>query len=229
MRHRVYQHAQWRARLALPSHLISMAGLQAPLSTLRLAPRDALRMTRSQSGLLFLLLLRTFTFALCRSPGALTCFKFRFVSSPQVASIPSRRPLACSNIATAISGLIRGGSRLRSCSSVQPNGGVRCASQPRMLESCFAFGKQNLATADTAVATLNSQPSTMNAVLKRDSKARRDVVRQVVGPEKFAVVVGVGANAFVPVNGKARAKQHAVAANRRTVDREAVAGSTRKA
>jgi hypothetical protein len=28
----------------------SMAGLQAPLSTLRLAPRDALRMTRGQSG-----------------------------------------------------------------------------------------------------------------------------------------------------------------------------------
>ena len=31
-----------------------MAGLQAPLSTLRLAPRGALRMTRGQSGLLFL-------------------------------------------------------------------------------------------------------------------------------------------------------------------------------
>jgi len=31
-----------------------MAGLQAPLSTLRLAPRDALRMTRGQRGLLFL-------------------------------------------------------------------------------------------------------------------------------------------------------------------------------
>ena len=32
----------------------AMAGLQAPLSTLRLAPRDALRMTRGQSGLLLL-------------------------------------------------------------------------------------------------------------------------------------------------------------------------------
>src|SRR5260221_1034593 len=32
----------------------SMAGLKAPLSTLRLAPRYALRMTRGQSGLLFL-------------------------------------------------------------------------------------------------------------------------------------------------------------------------------
>jgi hypothetical protein len=31
-----------------------MAGLQAPLLTLRLASRDALRMTRGQSGLLFL-------------------------------------------------------------------------------------------------------------------------------------------------------------------------------
>ena len=30
-----------------------MAGLQAPLSTLRPAPRDALRMTRGQRGLLF--------------------------------------------------------------------------------------------------------------------------------------------------------------------------------
>jgi hypothetical protein len=38
----------------LPSHLISMAGLQAPLSTLRRAPRDALRITRGQFGLLFL-------------------------------------------------------------------------------------------------------------------------------------------------------------------------------
>jgi hypothetical protein len=32
-----------------------MAGLLAPLSTLRPAPRGALRMTRGQSGLLFLL------------------------------------------------------------------------------------------------------------------------------------------------------------------------------
>jgi len=30
-----------------------MAGLQVPLSTLRLAPRDALRMTRGQSGYSF--------------------------------------------------------------------------------------------------------------------------------------------------------------------------------
>src|SRR5260370_26160798 len=47
-----------------------MAGLQAPLSTLRLAPRGALRMTRGQSGLLFLLCLRLSLFTLCRSPGA---------------------------------------------------------------------------------------------------------------------------------------------------------------
>jgi hypothetical protein len=55
-----------------------MAGLQAPLSTLRPAPRGALRMTRGQSGLLFLLCLRLSLFTLCRSPGALACFIFRF-------------------------------------------------------------------------------------------------------------------------------------------------------
>src|SRR5262249_28650188 len=48
-----------------------MAGLQAPLSTLRLAPRDALRMTRGQAGLLFLFCYRLSLFTLCRSPGAL--------------------------------------------------------------------------------------------------------------------------------------------------------------
>jgi len=62
-----------------------MAGLQAPLSTLRLAPHDALRMTRGQSGLLFLSCRRLSLFTLCRSPGALACFKFRFVSSPLLA------------------------------------------------------------------------------------------------------------------------------------------------
>ena len=48
------------------------------------------------------------------------------------------------------------------------------------------------------------------------SKTRRDVVRQVVGAEKFAVVVGVGADAIVPMNGKARTDQHAVATDFRT-------------
>ncbi len=48
-----------------------MAGLQVPLSTLRLAPRDALRMTRGHSGLLFLSCQRLSLFTLCRSPGAL--------------------------------------------------------------------------------------------------------------------------------------------------------------
>jgi hypothetical protein len=43
-----------------------MAGLQAPLSTLRRAPRDALRMTRGQFGLLLLFLLETST--LCSLP-----------------------------------------------------------------------------------------------------------------------------------------------------------------
>jgi hypothetical protein len=56
-----------------------MAGLQVPLSTLRLAPRDALRMTRGQSGLLFLHCWRLSLFTLCRSTGAQTYFIFRFV------------------------------------------------------------------------------------------------------------------------------------------------------
>src|SRR5258707_12463589 len=56
-----------------------MAGLQVPLSTLRLAPRDALRMTRGQSGLLFLHCWRLSLFTLCRSPGAQAYFIFRFV------------------------------------------------------------------------------------------------------------------------------------------------------
>src|SRR5258708_1211918 len=59
-----------------------MAGLQAPLSTLRRAPRDAPRMTRGHSGLLFLSCQRLSLFTLCRSPGALACFKVRIVSSP---------------------------------------------------------------------------------------------------------------------------------------------------
>jgi hypothetical protein len=56
------------------------------LSTLRLAPHDALRMTRGQSGLLFLSCRRLSLFTLCRSPGALACFIFRFVHGPQLAS-----------------------------------------------------------------------------------------------------------------------------------------------
>jgi hypothetical protein len=48
-----------------------MAGLQAPLPTLRRAPRGVLRMTRGQSGLLFLSCQRLSLFTLCRSPGAL--------------------------------------------------------------------------------------------------------------------------------------------------------------
>src|SRR5258707_3397211 len=63
-----------------------MAGLQAPLSTLRRAPRDALRMTRGHSGLLFLSCPRLSLFTLCRSPGALACFFLRFVRSPPVAA-----------------------------------------------------------------------------------------------------------------------------------------------
>jgi hypothetical protein len=58
-----------------------MAGLQVPLSTLRLAPRDALRMTRGQSGLLFLHCWRLSLFTLCRSPGAQAYDFFRFVRS----------------------------------------------------------------------------------------------------------------------------------------------------
>ena len=49
----------------------SMAGLQAPLSTLCLAPRSALRMTRGQSDLLFLHCSGLSPSALCRFLGAL--------------------------------------------------------------------------------------------------------------------------------------------------------------
>jgi hypothetical protein len=70
-----------------------MAGLQAPLSTLRAAPRGALRMTRGQSGLLFLhcsglspsalcRFLGAPLFTLCRSPGAQAYYIFRFVCTP---------------------------------------------------------------------------------------------------------------------------------------------------
>src|SRR5260370_36072299 len=61
-----------------------MAGLQVPLSTLRLAPRDALRMTRGQSGLLFLHCWRLSLFTLCRSPGAQAYLNSRFVCAPQL-------------------------------------------------------------------------------------------------------------------------------------------------
>jgi len=67
-----------------------MAGLQVPLSTLRLAPRDALRMTRGQSGLLFLSCQRLSLFTLCRPPGALAYDFFRFVSG----SLEARQELA---------------------------------------------------------------------------------------------------------------------------------------
>jgi len=66
-----------------------MAGLQAPLSTLRLAPRGALRMTRGHSGLLFLSCQRLSLFTLCRSPGALAYDFFRFVSGPQIVALIS--------------------------------------------------------------------------------------------------------------------------------------------
>jgi hypothetical protein len=57
-----------------------MAGLQAPLSTLRLAPRDALRMTRGQRGLLFLYCEDFHLLLFAQSPGALvvTCKSKRY-------------------------------------------------------------------------------------------------------------------------------------------------------
>src|SRR5258708_37797102 len=61
-----------------------MAGLQAPLSTLRLAPRDALRMTRGQRGLLFLYCEDFHLLLFAQSPGALACFRVRIVSSPHI-------------------------------------------------------------------------------------------------------------------------------------------------
>src|SRR5258708_33590005 len=74
-----------------------MAGLQVPLSTLRLAPRDALRMTRGQSGLLFLHCWRLALFTLCRSPGAQAYFIFRFVRSGEGVKACRRRPVVPGN------------------------------------------------------------------------------------------------------------------------------------
>ena len=48
----------------------SMAGLHVPLSTLRVAPRDATRMTRGQHGSLHLCCEGLAPLAPCRSPGA---------------------------------------------------------------------------------------------------------------------------------------------------------------
>ena len=61
-----------------------MAGLQAPLSTLRLAPRDVLRMTRGQSGLLFLYCCGLSPFTLCAVSRR-----------TNVLSIPFREMTAC--------------------------------------------------------------------------------------------------------------------------------------
>lgn len=52
----------------------SMAGLLAPLSTLRAAPHGAPRMTRGQHGLLNLYCRRLSLLTPCRSPGALGQF-----------------------------------------------------------------------------------------------------------------------------------------------------------
>src|SRR6266404_6415422 len=59
-----------------------MAGLQAPLSTLRLAPRDALRMTRGQRGLLFLYCEDFHLLLFAQSPGALAYVNFLFLRCP---------------------------------------------------------------------------------------------------------------------------------------------------
>src|SRR5258708_35926679 len=68
-----------------------MAGLQVPLSTLCLAPRNVLRMTRGQSGLLFLHCWRLALFTRCRSPGAQAHDFFRFVRSGENESNDLRR------------------------------------------------------------------------------------------------------------------------------------------
>src|ERR1700745_793893 len=64
-----------------------MTGLQAPLSTLRLAPRDALRMTRGQSGLLTPLLLMTFTFTLCAVSRRTRVLYFPFRQTTPLSSM----------------------------------------------------------------------------------------------------------------------------------------------
>ena len=50
-----------------------MAGLRSPLSTLRLRPRERLRMTRGQDGSLFLSCIELSSTTLCQSPGAPCC------------------------------------------------------------------------------------------------------------------------------------------------------------
>jgi len=56
-----------------------MAGLQAPLSTLRATPRGAPRMTRGQPGLLFLHCCGLSPSTLYGYPGALACIFTRLV------------------------------------------------------------------------------------------------------------------------------------------------------
>jgi hypothetical protein len=79
-------HSRWRARPGCPPHTStasaprgvncrgSMAGLHAPLSTLRPAPRGARHMTRGRCGSLGLDRKRLSLSIPCRSPGALRSF-----------------------------------------------------------------------------------------------------------------------------------------------------------
>src|ERR1017187_9407625 len=75
-----------------------MAGLQSPLSTLRHTPHDAQRMTRGQCGLLFLHCTGLSPATPCRSPGALACFKFHFVSSPPKKPVGSKPHIAVRSV-----------------------------------------------------------------------------------------------------------------------------------
>src|ERR1700737_1650910 len=70
-----------------------MAGLQAPLSTLRLAPRDALRMTRGQRGLLFLYFWGFSPFSLCVISRRTSVQFFPFGVVTPVCAQPGRHSL----------------------------------------------------------------------------------------------------------------------------------------
>src|SRR5881409_1426712 len=64
-----------------------MAGLRPPLSTLRLRPRERLRMTRGQGGSLFLSCIELSSTTLCQSPGAPCCRHYPGTATGGTASL----------------------------------------------------------------------------------------------------------------------------------------------
>ena len=64
-----------------------MAGLRPPLSTLRLRPRERLRMTRGQGGSLLLSCIELSSTTLCQSPGAPCCRHYPGAATGGTASL----------------------------------------------------------------------------------------------------------------------------------------------